>query len=71
MDIQKTILMLATQLFSMESICHMGWVGVSLADCPALYSVFVYFIWQTINKYQKCKSVELGDQLGFLWQKLL
>ena len=36
--------------------------GVEVADCPAMSFVFV--CWHiTKNKYQKYKSVQLGDQL--------
>ena len=47
-------------------------VGEALADCPAMSFVFVFCICRSTgvttanstNKYQKYKSVELGDQLG-------
>ena len=36
--------------------------NIGRAGCPAMSFVFV--CWHTTNKYQKYKSVELGDQLS-------
>ena len=45
-----------------------------LVNCPTRWSlsfIFVFLCWSSTNKYQKYKSVELGDQLPLPYLPLL